>query len=181
MDFKLSKKLLLKKAYFSWKRVAPIISLVLALSLITPPASNAAANYKIGSKFELYMILIFTDLEDALSSECNSLTGKWAKFLKAPMIVKNGKGKILSTTKGDFRYSSNYSIHNDMVKANIYPSVNTIMSFDQCVIGISSKKMSSSESVYKVSISGLKTFTYTRSEITANFVNGMSSFELLLY
>ena len=148
---------------------------------MSPPASNAAANYKIGSKFSLYMILIFTDLDDALSSECNRLTGKWAKFLKAPMTVKNGKGKILSTTKGDFRYSSNYSIHNSMVQADIYPSVNTIMSFDQCVIGISSKKMSSSESVYKVSISGLKTFTYTRSEIAANFVNGMSSFELLLY
>jgi len=181
MDLNSNNKPLFKKASFSWKRVAPIISLVLALSLMSPPASNAAANHKIGSKFEFYIDLIFTDQQDALASECNSLTGKWAKFLKAKMTVKNGKGKIIGTNNGDFRYSDNYSIHNDMVKANVFPGIETIMSWDQCVIGISSTKISSSESVYKVSISGLKTFTYTRAEVAANFVNGSSNFELLLY
>ena len=181
MERYLINKPLFKKAYFSWKQVAPIISLVLAISLMTPPASNAAANYKIGSKFSFYIILIFTDQEDALESECNRLTGKWAKFLKAKMTVKNSKGKIIGTNNGNFRYASNYSIHNDMVKANVFPGINTIMSWDQCVTGISSTKISSSESVYKVSISGLKTFTYTRAEVAANFVNGTSNFELLLY
>ena len=171
---------LFKKASFSWKRVTPIISLVLALSLISAPASNAAANYKIGSKFVLNITLIFTDQQDALSSECNTLTGKWAKFLKATMTVKNGKGKILSTTKGEYRFATNYQIYNSLVMGGI-TGANTIMSFDQCQIMVTSKKIPSSESVYKVSISGLKTYTYTRAEVAANFVNGSSNFELLLY
>ncbi len=138
---------------------------------------NAAANYKIGSKFSLYIEFIITDTA-AASSKCNDF-GNW-NFLKTRVLtVKNGSGKKLgSNRKGTFVFGIDSSIYNAFRAAGYQWA--SYIAYNQCAIGIEVPNLPSNQSIYVANLAGIGTYKFTRAQVAVNFLNGESSFEEFL-
>ena len=166
------------KTYLKWF-LKVCLTLIISIS-IPMSIAEAAVNHSIGSKFSLYVTFIFQDPVDA-SNNCFSLSGKWANLQNSKMTVKNANGKVIgiSNSRSWQRIGVNSTVYNAMVAAGIR-GVKTYMTSTQCALGISVDKLSSSEKVFKASIPGFGSWTFSKAEAAANFENGSSNFEVLL-
>ena len=158
-----------------------VISLVLTLMLPTSSA-NASANYKLGSKFSLYLMFIFTDQTDA-STNCLSITGKWSSLTKKTVTVTNQSGKILAKSKKSFSLGTGYLAYNTVVESvsdNRSGGPKTLLNANQCMWGISINNIDSDQSSFIATVPGIGKYKYTHKQIQDSIVNNQSSFEVFL-
>ena len=159
------------------KTAAATFAFAMLFSLIQLNPADAAVNYRLGSKFNLGVIFVFTDPDDA-ANDCDFLTGRYAVLMKSTITVRDSSNKVLAISPKP-SYGVGYKIMNSLVDGGVTRNFRRI-SYDECAVSYVASNISSKNKFFRVSLANIASYKYTYNQVKSVVTNGEADFQEFL-